>query len=32
MDERTMVVHLILTMLVGEETQLTLELRERDRF
>ena len=31
-DERSMVVHLILTTLAGEETQLTIELQEYDRF
>ena len=30
-DERSMVLHLILTTLAGEETQLTIELQEFDR-
>ena len=30
-DERSMVLHLILTTLAGEETQLTIELQEYDR-
>ena len=31
-DERSMVLHLILTTLAGEETQLAIELQEYDRF
>ena len=31
-DERSMVLHLILTTLAGEETQLTIELQEYGRF
>ena len=31
-DERSMIVHLILTTLAGEEKQLTIELQEYDRF
>ena len=30
-DERSMIMHLILTTLAGEETQLTIELQEFDR-
>ena len=30
-DERSMILHLILTTLAGEETQLTIELQEFDR-
>ena len=30
-DERSMIIHLILTTLAGEETQLTIELQEFDR-
>ena len=31
-DERSMVLHLIVTTLAGEETQLAIELQEYDRF
>ena len=30
-DERSMIMHLILTAMAGEETQLTIELQEFDR-